>query len=168
MGLDQYLYARKYVAGWKQDSEEHRNEYERLLEMFGMTEFVTEHSPSATVQFTVAYWRKANAIHGWFVREVQGGEDECLPHDVDIAQLKDLHSACMDILLTKERYGEEVAAERGMVLLPPVSGFFFGVTDISDWYWQDLDDTVEQLDRVFAIPIPPKDWQWGFQYRSSW
>ena len=25
----------------------------------------------------VGYWRKANAIHGWFVRNVQNGKDDC-------------------------------------------------------------------------------------------
>lgn len=168
MGLDMYLYAERYVAGWKHYEDGERNEYERLIQQFGMQEFVDDHSPSAVVKFTVAYWRKANAIHGWFVREVQGGEDECVPHDVGRDQLKDLRSLCQDVLLTKERYGDKLGADRGMKLLPPISGFFFGVSDISEWYWEDLENTVSQLDRVFAMPVSENDWKWSFTYRSSW
>jgi len=32
-----------------------------------------------------------------------------------------------------------------MELLPPSEGFFFGSSDIDDYYWQDLEYTVEQL-----------------------
>lgn len=30
----------------------------------------------------VGYWRKANAIHAWFVKNVQGGVDNCQSHEV--------------------------------------------------------------------------------------
>ena len=31
----------------------------------------------ASVRYRVAYWRKANAIHKWFVDHVQDGVDDC-------------------------------------------------------------------------------------------
>ena len=168
-GLDMYLYAERYVPGWEHRSEDERRKYNRIVRQFGMEEFVTDRSPSVIVRFTVAYWRKANAIHGWFVREVQDGKDECLPHDVGFEQLKDLRALCEEVLLFKEKYGEEVAADRGMTLLPPVEGFFFGVYDIGEWYWEDLEDTVAQLDRVLALPREGDDsWKWSLTYRSSW
>lgn len=165
MGLDMYLYVDRYVPGWRQDSDAQRDEYERLISMFGMKNLVTDHAPSATVRFTVAYWRKANAIHGWFVREVQGGVDECQLSDVSQEELKELRTICLDVLLTKEKYGEKIGADRGMELLPPVEGFFFGVYDINRWYWENLEETVTQLDRALSLP---NDWMWNFHYRSSW
>ena len=29
------------------------------------------------------YWRKANAIHGWFVKNAQQGIDDCRTYSVD-------------------------------------------------------------------------------------
>lgn len=168
MGLDMYLYAKKYVSGWPHADAEERNEYDRLVEMYGMEDVLTEQSPSAHVQFTVAYWRKANAIHGWFVREVQGGEDDCNAYDVSIAQLKDLRAICQDVLLTKERFGEEAGAARGMELLPPVEGFFFGVADITEWYWEDLDHTVKRIDCIIEKLPDARPFGWWLEYRSSW
>jgi hypothetical protein len=50
-------------------------------------------------------------------------------------------------------------------LLPPQDGFFFGGTDIDEWYWQDLKNTIAQLDRVFALPQLS---DLSFSYNSSW
>jgi hypothetical protein len=56
-------------------------------------------------------------------------------------------------------------AERDPNLLPPQAGFFFGGTDIDEWYWQDLKNTKAKLDRVFALPEMSK---LSFYYTSSW
>lgn len=50
------------------------------------------------VVIRAAYWRKANAIHGWFVDKVQGGEDECKPHDVAREQLQELRDLCLSLI----------------------------------------------------------------------
>jgi hypothetical protein len=49
--------------------------------------------------------------------------------------------------------------------LPPQAGFFFGGTDIDEWYWNDLKNTITQLERVFALPEVDK---LSFYYSSSW
>jgi hypothetical protein len=49
--------------------------------------------------------------------------------------------------------------------LPPQEGFFFGGTDIDEWYWNDLKNTITQLERVFALPEIDK---LSFYYSSSW
>ena len=46
----------------------------------------------------IGYWRKANQIHAWFVEHVQGGEDECNPHDVSREQLEELREVCRRVL----------------------------------------------------------------------
>lgn len=50
----------------------------------------------------VGYWRKANAIHGWFVRECADGVDECQEIFVSRDQLKQLRADCNNALATRE------------------------------------------------------------------
>ena len=102
----------------------------------------------------VAYWRKANAIHAWFVQNVQGGVDQCEPHEVTKDKLTELLLVC-----------EYVLSTRDTSQLQPQGGFFFGSTDIDEWYWTDLEGTVEQLQRV----IDTTDWdKEKIIYQSSW
>lgn len=46
----------------------------------------------------VAYWRKANAIHKWFVDNVQDGKDDCREYDVDLDNLEELRGTCVRLL----------------------------------------------------------------------
>ena len=50
-------------------------------------------------------------------------------------------------------------------LLPAQAGFFFGGTDYDEFYLQDLESTVKQLDSILGNPRLA---DWGFSYRSSW
>lgn len=155
MGLDMYLSAKRYFWGASLNDPA-----PKLAEVPAPYE-VKE------VSVEVAYWRKANQIHAWFVREVQDGEDECKPHDVDPNKLKELRDLCADLLLCKD-------PKEAMEKLPPQEGFFFGVTEIDDGYWGDLQDTVEQIDSAFkAFGVVYDDGEvsfdrWSFEYRSSW
>ena len=49
----------------------------------------------------VGYWRKANAIHGWFVRELANGVDECQVIEVPRARLEELRGLCLKTLSQK-------------------------------------------------------------------
>jgi hypothetical protein len=162
MGLDMYLSAEKYITGYDFYGEEAKAEYSTLVDMFGVGDFVDPETPIANVSFTVAYWRKANQIHRWFVENVQDGEDECLPHDVSREQLQDLRGLCARVLNKAE--GSVIANPEAVAeLLPTASGFFFGSTEYDEYYLADLKATVEQIDRVLELPS-----DWAFQYRSSW
>lgn len=102
-----------------------------------------------------AYWRKANQIHAWFVREVQNDVDECqLSEPFGADRLGELHWLCKLLLDSKDE------AKAG-VLLPPQSGFFFGSTELNEWYWKDLEATVEQLE-------PHLYSEARYRYQSSW
>lgn len=97
----------------------------------------------------VGYWRKANQIHNWFVQNVQDGEDNCAEYYVSLDQLKQLRETCITALVTKN-------AE----LIPPTEGFFFGSTEIDQFYWDDLKDTVEILADL--------DENADYYYNASW
>ena len=77
----------------------------------------------------VGYWRKANAIHKWFVDNCAKGVDECQRIYVDRDKMEDLLEIVTRVLSRKEE------AERR---LPTQSGFFFGDTTYDEWYYKDL------------------------------
>jgi hypothetical protein len=54
-----------------------------------------------------------------------------------------------------------------MQLLPPKAGFFFGSTDIDEYFIQDLTDTVERFDYLLELP-DVKEHIINFYYCSSW
>ena len=106
------------------------------------------------VMVNVAYWRKCNQVHGWFVRNVQNGEDDCGEYYVSHEKLKELLRTCTLALTNKDPN-----------LLPPQAGFFFGGTDIDQWYWEDLMYTIQQLQPIIDRP----DFEnLSFYYQSSW
>lgn len=160
MGLDMYLRAEAYVSG-SGVAEHTKEDYALLLETFAdgtdREAFRSVQYPHAEVSFLVCYWRKANQIHSWFVRECQGGVDECQVTHVSRNKLKELREVCLRVLAAKP---STVKAEE---LLAPRGGFFFGNVEYNDWYWEHLQDTVKQLDRAIALSR-----KWDLSYQSSW
>ena len=155
MGLDMYLSAKRYL--WSDTDKEVSTKVGDILGIEGDTErrFNGSSLVVKEIALDAMYWRKANAIHGWFVNVVQGGEDDCNSYDVDREQLIALRDLCKDIL-------EHPDAERDEDL-EPIEGFFFGSYDKDEWYFQDLKNTVEGLDRVLALPK-----EYSFTYQASW
>lgn len=153
MGLDMYLYGRRYLSGYTHCKPEQQEAFAKLTELAGVP--VCDASPHAYVEVAVCYWRKANAVHKWFVDNTQGGEDECGYSDVSREELKTLRDLCAGILAEHT----EEAAKR----LPPSPGFFFGSDEIDERYWRDLADTVEQIDKALAMHSDI-----DFVYHASW
>lgn len=110
---------------------------------------------TATLEINVAYWRKANQIHAWFVKHVQNGKDDCQEYHVSRDQLQLLVDNCKLVLIQKEEAPN---------LLPTQEGFFFGSYEYDEFYWQDIQDTIDQLEKV--LNEYSKDWD--FKYQSSW
>lgn len=96
MGLDMYLIAKKGVSGFEFSNSESKKQFTKLVKDYGVTP--SKNSPIAEVNFTIGYWRKANAIHGWFVRELAEGVDECQPIYVARQDLERLKSECLQAL----------------------------------------------------------------------
>lgn len=150
MGLDMYLSAEKYLYSFRDDDIA---EAKKIGKAIGTKRRVK------SVSVEVAYWRKANAIHGWFVRNVQDGEDDCKPYSLDMDTLKELRELCNKLLKNKN-------ADEAMQLLPPQDGFFFGSAEVDEYYWEDLKLTVKQIDEILADPLFNESWD--FVYQSSW
>lgn len=154
MGLDMYLNTKRYMSKYFDPADEQR--IEQVNELFGIKGDADNDFGAVEVTFRVAYWRKANAIHQWFVDNVQEGEDDCREYWVSREHLQELIDLCKVILADRAKAGE---------LLPTQSGFFFGGTDYDDWYFQDLEATVERLEKVLADPAFEKN---DFYYQASW
>lgn len=154
MGLDMYLSAKKYMSKYFDPADVER--IEKINDIFGVTGIEDGDYGAEEVKFRVAYWRKANAIHEWFVQNVQNGVDECRETWVSREQLQELIDVCKDVLADMSRAEE---------LLPTASGFFFGSTEYDDWYRGDLEYTAERLQKVLDDPAFTKA---DFYYQSSW
>jgi len=146
MGLDMYLNASKHL--YREES------FELIEKIKKMT--VSSMIPRRIV-FDAMYWRKANAIHKWFVDNVQFGEDDCKEYDVDIDQLKTLCSL-LDKMLSMPK-------EEAIKLLPTTSGFFFGSTEYDEWYWKVIEETRDRLNELLSDPTID---DYYFTYQSSW
>ena len=156
MGLDMYLSGKRYMSKvFRAEDEPKQNAIAKLFpELEGFAGRWGDSSPVKEVTIDVGYWRKANAIHDWFVREVQEGEDNCGYYYVSREKLVELKKLCEEVLADKSKAPE---------LLPTASGFFFGSTDYNEWYFQDLESTIRIIDRALTLPE-----QWDFEYHSSW
>lgn len=173
MGLDQFLSAKKFISGSQWSTAEERQLHADIISAVNASSIADDDHPYVTVDVTVACWRKANAIHNWFVDNVQNGEDDCGKYGVSHEQLWELHEVCLKVL-GEFAYGETVdgewVSERGVAFaqehLPTTKGFFFGGTDYDDWYLESLRYTKDTLYKLLTDLIPNKGW--GFEYSSSW
>ena len=104
----------------------------------------------------VGYWRKANAIHRWFVENVQNGIDDCGAYSVSKGQLEELLEICRDI---------KRGTEDPETLLPTQGGFFFGSTAYDEYYYEDIASTIDILEKVLAETDFDNE---VITYQSSW
>ena len=155
MGLDMHLHGKRYISETFSPGDNERAKI--IADLFPELKDIPGYfkpTPIKEVTAEVGYWRKANAIHQWFVKNVQSGEDDCNPYFVDRSSLETLRELCQRVLANRT-----LAAE----LLPPQEGFFFGSQEIDDYYFQDLENTVSIIDQALSLPE-----SWDFEYRSSW
>lgn len=114
----------------------------------------------------VGYWRKANHIHAWFVDNCQDGIDECQTTEVDKKKLEELLSICRIIinpgggpvpLVVKETIAQEK--------LPTREGFFFGCTEYDEYYYEDVKETMNILEKVLEETDFENE---SIYYSASW
>ena len=194
MGLDMYLEKCKkvvypYINADLEKLKESDKEDDKRLFAF-LKPYIREwgmYFRWDSISEEVAYWRKANQIHKWFVDNVQNGEDDCGEYVVSKEQLEELLSIC-------EEVENKVVMQKGKIvngqtfkdgewtniyedgykiinpeiceeLLPTCSGFFFGGTGYDEYYMDDIKYTIEQLKKI----IEETDWETEtVYYTSSW
>lgn len=126
-----------------------------------------------TISYTVGYWRKANAIHGWFVAECADGVDQCQQIPVFRSDLVELNNLCKSVMndpstalktLPPTRHPE---AETFDAVRQGSSQVLFGYNNIDIYYFLHIKDTISILDHVLNI-IPDDNDKWNFIYQASW
>ena len=159
MGLDMYLYAKKYIPKFEYpnrvDGALNNQMFLDVAKSTNSTNLIDEDNfCGIQVMIPVGYWRKANAIHGWFVDKHARGIDNCqeiMIFKSDIAELRDI---CQEIL-----DGSDPSE-----LLPSKMGFFFGSYEYDDWYMEDIKKTIRICDKVLTN-INDSD---TLIYQASW
>ena len=148
MGLDMYLKRKVYLYKFdkllpinlKNDDGDH-----------------VEISKDDTLICEIGYWRKANAIHKWFVDNCNNGDEECNCKDIFVSadSLRCLLADCKEVMENRNKAEE---------ILPTQSGFFFGSTNYDECYFDDIEKTIEIIEEVFRKY--PNDGY--FFYEASW
>ena len=158
MGLDMYLKRKKYVGA----NYEHRNVKGIIDISVNGNKLPIDFTKVSEITEQFSYWRKANAIHKWFVDNVQDGVDDCKEHYVSQSEMEELLELCKKV---KENHS--LASE----LLPTTQGFFFGSQEYDEYYFSDIDDTIEILESAledFKNTDNSFDYGYDYYYESSW
>ena len=117
-------------------------------------EVIEEGGSKIDLGIRIGYWRKFNALHAWFVNNIQSGEDDCGTYIVTERHLQLLDMELKSI--TKENAGE---------ILPTQEGFFFGGTEYDDDYFDEIED-LKALVRYVLTQVNHRERT--LVYRSSW
>ena len=169
MGLDQYLEIRKS----EYCSKYHKNKGSRLKleypkDITGFIPNLTDLRISRQTNYEVGYWRKANHIHNWFMQncaerdEYDNPIDDCSPIEITVDKLEELLETCKRVL------ADHSLAES---LLPTADGFFFGSTEYSEYYFGEIERTIEIIEPVLKFAkhkLEIEDYVWEVYYQASW
>jgi hypothetical protein len=155
MGLDMYLRKRIYIG-----ADYEHNEVKGEINLTKRDRKIDiKLSRVSSIEETVGYWRKANQIHNWFVKNVQKGVDDCGDYYVDESVLKQLLADCKAV-----KDNKLVAAD----VLPTKSGFFFGGTEYDEYYINGIDETIQILESVLSETDERGYLNGDIYYTSSW
>lgn len=188
MGLDMYLSRKKYVGA----NYEFRNVKGTIDITIDGKKLPIDFNKVSQIEEAVGYWRKANAIHNWFVNNVQDGNDNCREYWVSVEKLQELLDLCKKVkdtavikegqiqngstfkdgklepIMQEGRYIENTSEIEA--LLPAKEGFFFGSTAYDEWYIRDIEYTIQLLEGLLKEEKEHnKDGFYSdFYYRASW
>lgn len=192
MGLDMNLYKKHYVKNWDYMKPEEKHSISIKKNGEEVKEINT--SKIVYVEEEVAYWRKANQIHKWFIDNCADGDGNQTEMSVSDEQIKELYQLCLKVKTTArlvdgkikngERGGKDAKgnliwipimvdgkfienAEEIAELLPTESGFFFGSTDYDEYYMNDIEHTIDVLEPEVKL-IEAGDNMAEYHYSASW
>jgi hypothetical protein len=161
MGLDMYLTQKIYVDFFRGGSD-----LQGDLEIASSTcEDILKipMNQIKAINLDFLYWRKANAIHRWFVMNVQDGVDDCREYYVAQSKIEELYKDITKAILSQDAG-----------IFPTMDGFFFGSTEVDDYYWRELNRTAARLKLLIDEWKKPHEEQdpiiraSEFYYSSSW
>jgi len=160
MGLDMYLYKKTYVQNWEHNPPEQHHQIE--IKRGGVIRKDIKPNRICYITEQVAYWRKFNALHGWFVNECGAGVDECQDINVDEDKMKELLETLKEVSSNFDKAEE---------LLPPTQGFFFGGDEVDEYYKEEVISTIKIIEDLLEEQEQSKEYglySGDFEYRASW
>lgn len=153
MGLDMYLIKKTYVKKW--DHIPADKQYEVTVTRGGQSYPNIDPSRVNYVEEEMKYWRKANQIHGWFVKNVQNGEDNCREYYVSKEDLNALLEDCYAV------HDDPIDAP---LILPISDGYFFGSEEYDEYYFDQIKSTIKSIETI----LQEWDEEADYYYQSSW
>lgn len=187
MGLDMYLHKKHYVKNWEHKGKE--GQFSFLIKKGGKKVDYINTKKICYIEEEVAYWRKANQIHNWFIKNCANGDGERATMNVSRDQLVELLGIVNKVLkaskLVKGKIKNgQTGTKDGWVdnmvdgkyiedssvaeeLLPTASGFFFGGTDYDEYYIEDLKHTKQVLEEELKATEGDKSYL-EYEYYASW
>lgn len=182
MGLDMYLYKKNYVQNWDHMSDEEKHSI--TVKKGGKKRTDIKPERICYVIEQVGYWRKFNALHNWFVNNCGEGVDNCQEMYVSNKDIEKLLVDLIEVRNSLDKSPKKVAQvkigfdENGPVmgdmevyedvskvkeLLPPSDGFFFGSTNVDNYYYSDVVETIELFKNL--LKESPDG---TYYYQASW
>jgi hypothetical protein len=160
MGLDMYLSKKTYVKQWSHRKPEEQFEVE--VKKGGEPYSSIKKGRVSYVVEEVAYWRKFNALHNWFVNKCADGVDECQPIYVSEEMMKELLETLHKV---KEVYDSNPPDKEEQLddIFPTSSGFFFGGTEYDEYYIQEVNETIELIENLLE-----EEGGDDYEYQASW
>lgn len=112
-----------------------------------------------------AYWRKFHALHDYFIKEIQEGDDDCLVYRLDYKTIHKLKIIIERILEDKE-LEESMGNNRGVAskLLPEPSSIPKKLR-YGQSYYESLNSSYSVVKNILE---KMKEGKRDFYYRSSW
>ena len=181
MGLDMYMSKKTYVKQWSHNKPE--DQFNVDIKKGGEPFSPIKKERVSYVVEEVAYWRKFNALHNWFVNECGDGEDNC--QEIYIGEkLPELLETLYEVKEVYENspkkkvqvksgwsngeetfYEVEVPEDTDTLddLFPTASGFFFGGTEYDEYYIEQVNETIELIEGLLK-----EDENGDYYYQASW
>lgn len=182
-----YLNKKHYVQNWDHNPPEKKFSF--LIKKGGKPVDYIDTNKITYIEEQLAYWRKANQIHKWFIDNCAGGDGDRSTMYVSSEQLKELLDTCKKVLGASELIDGKINngqqyqngawvdikvdgkyikdATMAAVLLPTESGFFFGGTDYDEYYIEDIKETIKVLEEELKKQ-ESKNYYPEYEYHASW
>lgn len=111
--------------------------------------------PESIVEAREYSFRKVNALQGYFednFEEIQNGEEFYFDEE-HILKLKKV----TDWILKNKDDKDYISK-----YLPPADGFFYGSSDVDEWYFQDVEHINKVMREIMSTPnrVSYKYWAW--------
>jgi hypothetical protein len=178
-----YLNKKTYIGNVYKDSKD------RIKLSSGLIKLGIKEEKLTSVTEQAAYWRKNNQIHAWFVKNIQGGKDDCAEYTVSRSSLQNLLDTVNEVIRDSKlidgkvtngysfKDGKEIPniqegkiiedPSAAIALLPVQEGFFFGSAEYNEWYLDGLKYTQKVLTELLESHNEDNPWI-DYTYQSSW